>query len=205
MKLIREFYSRDTIVVAKELLGKVLVHEVNGIRTSGKIVEVEAYRGINDKGAHAYGGRRTPRTEALYGPAGHAYVYFIYGLYYCMNVVAMQEGIPEGVLIRAIEPIEGIEVMSERRFKKLFNDLTKYQLKNLTNGPSKLCSAMEIRREQNLMDLNGDELYIEEGKNESFEIVEAKRVGIDYAEEAKDYLWRFYIKGNKCVSVLKKD
>lgn len=122
-----------------------------------------------------------------------------------MNVVAMQEGIPEGVLIRAIEPIEGIEVMSERRFKKLFNDLTKYQLKNLTNGPSKLCSAMEIRREQNLMDLNGDELYIEEGKNESFEIVEAKRVGIDYAEEAKDYLWRFYIKGNKCVSVLKKD
>ncbi|KHD37272.1 3-methyladenine DNA glycosylase [Clostridium acetobutylicum] len=205
MKLIREFYSRDTIVVAKELLGKVLVHEVNGIRTSGKIVEVEAYRGINDKGAHAYGGRRTPRTEALYGPAGHAYVYFIYGLYYCMNVVAMQEGIPEGVLIRAIEPIEGIEVMSERRFKKPFNDLTKYQLKNLTNGPSKLCSAMEIRREQNLMDLNGDELYIEEGKNESFEIVEAKRVGIDYAEEAKDYLWRFYIKGNKCVSVLKKD
>ncbi|NOV87961.1 DNA-3-methyladenine glycosylase [Clostridium acetobutylicum] len=205
LKLIREFYSRDTIVVAKELLGKVLVHEVNGIRTSGKIVEVEAYRGINDKGAHAYGGRRTPRTEALYGPAGHAYVYFIYGLYYCMNVVAMQEGIPEGVLIRAIEPIEGIEVMSERRFKKLFNDLTKYQLKNLTNGPSKLCSAMEIRREQNLMDLNGDELYIEEGKNESFEIVEAKRVGIDYAEEAKDYLWRFYIKGNKCVSVLKKD
>lgn len=201
LKFSREFYSRDTIVLAKELLGKVLVHEVDGIKTSGKIVEVEAYRGIKDKGAHAYGGRKTARLEALYGEAGHAYVYFIYGLYYCMNVVAMQEGIPEGVLIRAIEPVEGIEVMSERRFKKPLNELSKYQLKNLTNGPSKLCSAMDIARAQNLMDLLGNELYIEDAENEDFEIVEAKRVGIDYAEEAKDYLWRFYIKGNKNVSV----
>ncbi|PJI09038.1 MULTISPECIES: DNA-3-methyladenine glycosylase [Clostridium] len=205
MKLMREFYSRDTIAVAKELLGKILVHEINGVKTSGKIVETEAYRGIKDKGAHAYGGRRTPRNEALYGPAGYSYVYFIYGLYYCMNVVAMKEGIPEGVLIRAIEPVSGIETMSERRFKKPYSELNKYQLKNLTNGPSKLCSAMDIAREQNSMDLLGDELYIEDGDSGAFEIIEAKRVGIDYAEEAKDYLWRFYIKGNKYVSVLKKE
>lgn len=205
MKLMREFYGRDTIAVAKELLGKIIVHEINDVKTSGKIVETEAYRGIKDKGAHAYGGRRTPRNEALYGPAGYSYVYFIYGLYYCMNVVVMKEGIPEGVLIRAMEPVSGIETMSERRFKKPYCELNKYQLKNLTNGPSKLCSAMDIAREQNSMDLLGDELYIEDGDSEAFEIVEAKRVGIDYAEEAKDYLWRFYIKGNKYVSVLKKD
>ena len=137
--------------------------------------------------------------------SGYSYVYFIYGLYYCMNVVAMKEGIPEGVLIRAIEPVSGIETMSQRRFKKSYSELNKYQLKNLTNGPSKLCSAMDIAREQNSMDLLGDELYIEKGDSEAFEIVEAKRVGIDYAEEAKNYLWRFYIKGNKYVSVLKKD
>lgn len=201
MKLSRDFYARDTIVVAKGLLGKTLVHEVEGIKTSGKIVEVEAYRGINDKGAHAYGGRRTPRNEALYGEAGYAYVYFIYGLYYCMNVVAMQKDIPEGVLIRAIEPILGIETMSERRFKKPYGELSKYQLKNITNGPSKLCLAMNITRAQNLMDLCGNEIYIEDVNKDKFEIVEAKRVGIDYAEEAKDYLWRFYIKGNKYVSV----
>ncbi|MFL0248883.1 DNA-3-methyladenine glycosylase [Clostridium neuense] len=201
MKLPKEFYGRDTIVVAKELLGKNFVHVVNGIKTSGKIVETEAYRGINDKGAHAYGGRRTPRNEALYGEPGYSYVYFIYGLYYCMNVVAMKKDIPEGVLIRAIEPTEGIETMSERRFEKAYSELNKYQVKNLTNGPSKLCLAMDITKKQNEMDLCGDELYFEELKNEPFEIVEAKRVGIDYAEEAKDYLWRFYIKGNRYVSV----
>lgn len=201
LKLPREFYGRDTIVVAKELLGKTFVHEVGGIKTSGKIVETEAYRGIKDKGAHAYGGRRTPRNEALYGPAGYSYVYFIYGLYYCMNVVAMKEGIPEGVLIRAIEPISGIETMSERRFKKPYSELSKYQLKNLTNGLSKLCLAMDITKAQNSIDLCGGELYFEETENEPFEIVEAKRVGIDYAKEAKDYLWRFYIKGNRYVSV----
>lgn len=200
MKLNREFYNRDTLVVAKELLGKVVVHEVDGIRTAGKIVEVEAYIGPIDKAAHSYNGRRTPRVEVMYGNPGFAYVYFIYGMHYCFNAVTREKGMPEAVLIRAVEPLEGKEEMSERRFKKSYDGLTKSQKKNLTNGPAKLCSALGIDKSLNRQDLCGDRLYIEEGSNEEFRIKSSKRIGIDYAEEAKDYLWRFYIENSEYVS-----
>lgn len=202
MKLKREFYSRDTITVAKELLGKVLVHNYNGQLLKGKIVETEAYLGLKDKAAHSYGGRKTKRVEVMYGPAGIAYVYFIYGMYYCFNIVTQEEGIPEAVLIRGIEPIENIDLMAINRFNKPYKELTKYQKKNLTNGPGKLCLAFNITKEEhNGMDLCGNILYLEEGNRENFNIIETTRIGIDYAEEAKDFPYRFYIEGNPYVSV----
>ena len=202
MRLTREFYARETLQVAKELLGKILVHEVNGVKLRGEIVETEAYIGSIDKACHAYGGKKTPRLMTLYGMPGIAYVYFIYGMYHCFNVITKEEGFPEGVLIRAIQPIEGLDVMSMLRFKKDYNELTKAQIKNLTTGPSKLCIAMNINKENNKQDLCTSELYIEDSaEKERVEIIEAKRVGIDYAEEAKDFLWRFYIKNNIWVSV----
>ncbi|MBZ9686730.1 DNA-3-methyladenine glycosylase [Clostridium estertheticum] len=202
MKLTREFYAKETLQVAKELLGKVIVHEVNGVKLRGKIVETEAYIGSIDKASHAYGGKKTPRLEALYGKPGIAYVYFIYGMYHCFNVITKEEGSPEGVLIRAIEPIEGLEEMSKFRFNKAYNELTKAQFKNLSSGPSKLCIAMNINKENNKQDLCESNLYIEESTDkEKIKIIEAKRIGIDYAEEAKDFKWRFYIKSNIWVSV----
>lgn len=202
MKLNREFYSRNTLTVAKELLGKVLVHNINGEKLKGIIVETEAYLGIRDKAAHAYGGRKTKRVEAMYGLPGTAYVYLIYGLYYCFNIVTEKEGVPEAVLIRAIEPIEGLDLMAKNRFGISYDNLTKYQKKNLTNGPGKLTRALNIDKALNMIDLCGDRLYLEEGDNSEFNIVETTRVGIDYAEEAKDFPYRFYIQGNSYVSKL---
>jgi len=202
VKLQREFYSRDTITVAKELLGKILVHNYKGKLLKGKIVETEAYLGINDKAAHSYGGRKTKRVETMYGPPGVAYVYFIYGMYYCLNIVTQKEGIPEAVLIRAVEPIENIDLMAINRFKKPYEELNQHQKKNLTNGPGKLCLAFNITKEEhNGMDLCGNILYLEEGNRENFNIIETTRIGIDYAEEAKDFPYRFYIEGNPYVSV----
>lgn len=200
-KLSRDFYNRDTLLVAKELLGKILIHEMDGKKIAGRIVEVEAYMGTLDKAAHSYGGKVTPRTEPMYGKSGFAYVYFIYGMYYCFNIVTQEEGKPEAVLIRALEPVEGLEYMFHNRYSKPYEDLTKYQIKNLVNGPGKLCNAMGIDKTLNKEDLCGDKLYIEEGTKDKFIIKTAKRVRIDYAEEAKDYLWRFYIDGNSNVSV----
>lgn len=200
MKLSREFYNRDTLEVAKGLLGKNLVTVENNIITSGKIVEVEAYMGLEDKAAHSYGGRRTKRVEVMYGKPGVAYVYFIYGLYYCMNVVAREEGIAQAVLIRAVEPLQGKEIMSKRRFNKNYDELKKRDIINLTSGPSKLCMAFNIDRSMNGEDLLGDRIYIEEGNKEEFEIGESPRIGIDYAEEAKHYPWRFFVSANPYVS-----
>lgn len=205
MKLQRSFYARDTLLVAKELLGKVLVHEVNGVKLKGKIVETEGYIGSIDKACHAYGGRKTPKLQPLYGKPGIAYVYFIYGMYHCFNVITKREGEPEGVLIRAVEPIEGLDEMSKLRYKKSYEEIPKSKKKNLTTGPSKMCIALNINKENNKQDLCNGNLYIENSKKEEkFEIAEAKRIGIDYAEEAKDFLWRFYIKDNNWVSVKEK-
>jgi len=200
-KLDREFYNRDTSIVAKELLGKVIVHEINGQRTSAKIVESEAYMGITDKASHSYGGRRTSRVEVMYGSPGFSYVFIIYGMYYCFNTVTREEGNPQAVLIRAVEPIEGFDLMAQNRFEKTYNQLTKTQIKNLTNRPGKLCSALLIDKNLSGEDLCSDKLYIEEGENEKFNIISSKRVGIDSSEEAKDYVLRFYIEGNEYVSV----
>ena len=202
MKILsREFYDRESIIVAKELLGKLLVHNINGENIVSKIVETEAYMGIIDKAAHSYGGKRTKRFEIMYGKAGFSYVYLIYGIYNCFNIVTNKEGIPQAILIRGVEPIEGIEFMAQSRYNKPYDLLNKSQLTNLTNGPGKLCKALAIDRSLNGLDMCASKLYVLEGDNKEVDIVSAKRVGIDYAEEAKDYLWRFYIKDNKYVSV----
>ena len=189
----KEFYKKSALEVAPELLGLTLVHITNEGITKGKIVEVEAYMGTKDKAAHSYSGLPTKRTKPMFGEAGHSYVYLIYGMYYCMNVVANKVGKAEAVLIRALEPVEGIELMTNRRKGKA--------LKQLCSGPGKLCIAMGINKANNGMDLCGDQLYIEvpEAKEE-FVISESKRINIDYAEEAKDYLWRYTIKDSKFLS-----
>lgn len=197
----REFYNRDALIVAKELLGKVLVHELYGQKLSVKIVETEAYMGIKDKAAHSYGGRRTQRVEVMYGGPGFSYIFFIYGMHYCFNIVTREEGNPQAVLIRAVEPIKGLDIIAGNRFGKTYSQLSKSKIKNLTNGPGKLCKALAIDRNLNGEDLCGKKLYVEEGEDDKFSIVSSKRVGIDYSEEAKDYPWRFYIEDNIYVSV----
>ena len=144
MRLGRDFYNRDTLTVAKELLGKVLVRNINGVTLKGKIVETEAYIGAIDKASHAYGGKRTNRTETLYADPGTVYVYIIYGMYHCLNLISEEKDVAGGVLIRGIEPLEGIEEMSKLRYRKNYEELSSYEKKNFSNGPSKLCMALGI-------------------------------------------------------------
>lgn len=201
MIISKEFYNRSALDVAQDLLGKVLVREVDGKVLKGKIVETEAYIGAIDKACHAYNGRRTKRTEILYEDAGVSYIYFIYGLYHCFNVVTNKKDVAEAVLIRAIEPINELDYISNIRYNKKYDELTKAQSKNLTNGPSKLCLAYLLNKDLNAVKLyEKGAVYITDDNNENFEIVESKRIGIDYAEEAKDFLWRFYIKDNIYIS-----
>ncbi|MFZ7101873.1 MAG: DNA-3-methyladenine glycosylase [Peptococcaceae bacterium] len=197
----RDFYNRDSLIVAQELLGKVLVHETDGQKIAAIIVEAEAYMGIKDKAAHSYGGKRTSRVEVMYGGPGFAYVFMIYGMYYCFNIVTREAGNPQAVLIRAVEPGEGLERMARKRFKKSYDQLNRRQIIGLTNGPGKLCQALLIDKALNGEDLCGSKLYVEEGEKENFRVIAAKRVGIDYAGEAKDYPWRYYIEDNPYVSV----
>jgi DNA-3-methyladenine glycosylase len=196
MILQESFYQQDTIIVAKELLGKILIHEISEGTITGRIVETEAYRGPEDQAAHSFGGRRIARNDAMYGPKGYAYVYFIYGLYYCFNITAGKvPGKPEAVLIRAIEPVEGEKIMLKRRGQQV-------KITNLTNGPSKLCMAMDISKAQNKTDLTVPPFYIEDASLvPKDDIVETTRIGVDYSGEWKNKPWRFYIKDNKFVSV----
>lgn len=191
--LTREFYRRDARQVAPELLGKLLVHKTpQGIR-SGMIVETEAYLGPEDAASHAYQNKRTVRTEILFGPAGYAYVYLIYGMYHCLNVVVNEENRPEAVLIRAVEPIEGIVAMLKTRNCK--------DIKNLSNGPGKLCQALGINQQFNGLDLCGQTLFITDHQSiKTSEIGVSPRVNIEYAGEYKDRLWRYYMKENPFVS-----
>ena len=199
-KLSRSFYGRDSVTVARELLGKVLVHKTGGQELRAIIVETEAYGGIPDKAAHSYGGKKTLRTKIMFGDPGFSYVYLIYGIYNCFNIVVAKEGDPQAVLIRALEPLEGLETMAINRYNKDYKKLNQKQIYGLTNGPGKLCMAMNIDRSLNGEDLSQDTLYLEARKEEEQKIVEAKRIGIDYAQEAKDYLWRFYLRDNPFVS-----
>ncbi|ADL05194.1 DNA-3-methyladenine glycosylase [Lacrimispora saccharolytica] len=196
IKLDREFYNRDSILVAREILGKVLVHQQEERRISARIVEAEAYMGLEDKAAHSYGGKRTPRVEVMYGDPGFAYIFPIYGMHYCFNIVTRERSVPQAVLIRAVEPLEGIQWMAQNRYGRPYEELTKSQKKGFANGPGKLCRALALDRSFNGKDLCGDQLFLEEGNWDDFHIIAAKRVGIDYAEEARDYLWRFYIEGS---------
>jgi DNA-3-methyladenine glycosylase len=179
-KLLRPFYDRDTVTVAKELLGKYLVHVHQGTEQVGKIIEVEAYLGPHDLAAHSARGL-TERTKVMFGPPGHAYVYLIYGMYHCMNVVTEKEGHASAVLIRAVEPVKNIELK--------------------TKGPGLLCKAMNINKKQNGIDLLSDVFYICEGtQSDSFTIVKKPRIGVDYAKHWAKRLLRFYIKDNPFVS-----
>jgi len=179
-KLPRSFYDRDTQLVARELLGTWLVHQTGGLRRIGKIVETEAYLGEHDLAAHSSKGL-TARTQTMFGPPGHAYVYLIYGMYHCMNVVTERKGHAAAVLLRALEPVENIE--------------------GRTCGPGLLCRAMKINRQLNAQDLLSEHFYIAAPEeSESFAIVKRPRIGVDYAKHwAKRHL-RFYIKGNPFVS-----
>lgn len=195
VKLPRDFYTRTSVLtVARDLLGKLLVVPTRvGTRVSGLIVEAEAYRGPQDRAAHSYGGRRTKRTETMYGIGGTAYVFFVYGMYNQFNVVTNAKDIPHAVLIRALEPVEGIELMRNRRQRQ--GDY------NLTNGPGKLCIAMGIDRKLNGADLLGNRVWLEEGiEVKRARIESGPRIGIDYAEEWKDKPWRFWIRNNPFVS-----
>lgn len=194
-KLSRDFYTRaNVLTISRELLGKLLVvPDERGQRVSGKIVEVEAYRGPEDRASHAYGGRRTKRTETMYQAGGIAYVYFVYGMYNQFNVVTNIQDIPHAILVRALEPVEGIETMRVRRHS--------HPDRNLTNGPGKLCVAMGIDRELNAADLLGKKVWLEEFERVSrSKIATGPRIGIDYAEEWIEKAWRFWIKGNQFVS-----
>lgn len=159
-------------------------------------MEVEAYAGPEDRAAHSFGGRRTPRNDVMFGEKGHAYVYLIYGMYYCVNFTAGNiPGKPEAVLIRALEPIEGVDLMAKRR------KLSEGSLKNLTNGPGRLCMAMAITKAENKLDVTKLPFYIKDAPPVlEPEVAETSRIGVDYAAEWKDKPWRFYIKKNPYVS-----
>lgn len=200
----KKFYNENGITLAKNLLNKFLIREYDNKKIVTKIVETEAYMGTIDKAAHAYKNRKSTRTDPLYLSGGHIYVYLIYGMYNCLNLSANKENIPECVLIRAVEPINDLDEISYNRFLKPYSELTNYQKKNLTNGPGKLCKGLNIDRSLSGKHIFGSELYIEDNTDDDFEIVEDKRINIDYAQEDKDKLWRFYIKNNKNVSVINK-
>lgn len=209
-RLPREFFIRDGITVAKELLGKILVHETGHGIIRGVITEVESYMGENDKGSHTYGGKRTERTEPMYHIGGTSYVYLIYGMYSCMNIACMTDGIPQAVLLRSVEPADEtsrklmnklrLEPINRKQLKKNKPLYTEDNLpdslkKHLADGPGKMCIAMDITRADNDIDMiESDTFYVTEGiKIDPRQIQVGKRIGIDYAEEAADYLWRFYL------------
>lgn len=195
-KLGRRFYaSRDGLALARALLGKrLVVPAAEGARVSGRIVETEAYLGAEDKAAHSYRNRRTARTETMFAVGGTAYVFFVYGMHHQFNVVAGPEGLPHAVLIRAVEPEEGLELMRERRPSKSDRELT--------SGPGKLCRALGIDRGFDGEDLLGRRVWIEDagGAFDPEEIASGPRIGIAYAEEYAHKPWRFWLKGNIYVS-----
>lgn len=194
-KLPRDFYTRSNVLeVARDLLGKTLVVPArNGARVAGIIVETEAYRGPEDRASHAYNGRRTNRTETMFGLGGTAYVYFVYGLYNQFNVVTNVEDVPHAILVRAVEPTEGLDIMRRRRRGR-----SEYEL---TSGPGRLCLALGIDRTLDKADLLGERVWIEEGISISpRQLARGPRIGIDYAENWIEKPWRFWVRDNPFVS-----
>jgi DNA-3-methyladenine glycosylase len=196
MRLSRDFFAQDTLTAARLLLGKRLVRRLNGRRLSGCIVEVEAYIGQDDKGCHASVGR-TARNDVMFGPPGHAYVYFNYGMHWMFNVVTEAEGFPAAVLIRALEPLEGVKVMERNRRGR-----TGFEL---CSGPAKLAQALQITRALNGADLcarRGAELWVEEAPPISDDdIAVSPRVGLNNTPDPwKSVPWRFHVRGNSFVS-----
>lgn len=192
LRLSRSFYSRPALEVARDLIGKVLVRRLDRKNLSGKIVETEAYAGPHDLACHASKGH-TGRTAVMFGPPGHAYVYMIYGFYFCLNVVTEPVGYPAAVLIRAVEPLESMDVMQRLR------DYPQKET-NIASGPGKLCMAMSIDKALNGADLLGRTLWLEDRGLAPGTIQSGPRVGVDYAGEYKDKPWRFFEEGNPHVS-----
>ncbi len=196
MVLKADFFNTDAISLAKKLLGKIIVREINDNIIKCMIVETEAYVGPKDKACHAFNNKRTKRTEVMFWDSGFSYVYLIYGMYYCFNIVASDKEKPEAVLIRAVEPIEGVDLIKENR------KIKSNKIKDLTNGPGKLCQALSIDKTFNGFNLTkGDKLYLENGdKINETKIESSPRINIDYAEEYIDKKWRFFIKNNNFLS-----
>ncbi len=187
-KLSRQFYNRATIDVAREILDKQIVYNSPNGKLSARIVEVEAYIGEGDPACHASRGK-TKRNEVMFGKAGFAYLYLIYGMYNCLNFVTEKDGFPSAILLRAAEPEEGIDIMLQNNFKK--------ESSKLLAGPGLFCKAFGLTREQNGLDLTNEELYLESRNNNKVEIVETTRIGIS---DGKELLGRFYDKNSKAVS-----
>ena len=196
MKLTEAFYLRDDVVaISKDLLGKYLFTHIDGVTTGGYIVETEAYNGIIDKASHAYGNRQTPRTKTMYLRGGIAYVYLCYGIHEMFNIVTSVEGRPQAILIRAINPTEGLDVMLSRRNMLAVKP-------NITMGPGSVAKALGISRDINAFSLQSDTIWIEDRglvfPGES--IAAVPRVGVSYAAEDALLPYRFYVKGNPYVS-----
>ena len=195
MKLPADFYTHaDVVTVARRLLGtRLVVPTRHGRRVAGIIVETEAYQGPEDRASHAYAGRRTRRTETMYARGGTAYVYFVYGMYHQFNVVTNTADVPHAVLVRALEPVEGLDLMRRRRAGE--------PDRNLTSGPGKLCIALGIDRRLDGADLRGERIWLEPARRVAPAAIAAgPRVGIDYAREWAARPWRFWLRGNPFVS-----
>lgn len=199
-KLPLSFYERKTEIVAKDLIGKVLVRKLsNGKTLKAIITETEAYLGIKDKACHTFRGKRTARTEAMWGPAGHAYVYFVYGMHHCFNAVTRQQGVPEAILIRGAIPL--VSTRQTAVWKKNEPNIKRWN--QLMSGPGKLCKVLGINKQLNKRSLNSNQIWIEEGIRVSRKsIIKTSRVGIKYAEEAQywplRFIWNF---GGLCESL----
>ena len=203
-RLPRDFYNGDTVRIARDLLGKYLVRVLDGEPLVCRITETEAYVGRCDRACHAFGYRRTARNAVMFGPPGHAYIYFVYGMHYCLNFVTEPEGEPSAVLIRAVEPVHGIDTIRKLRFGTGFSaKMTAYQRKNFMNGPGKVCKGLSLSTNQNATDLTENKLFVCDSPvdialpcpplPEREEIIATPRIGVDYAEEAKDFPWRFWL------------
>lgn len=202
--LAQRFFEGDTVEAARSLVGKYLVRQYGGLTLCARITETEAYVGRMDKACHAYGYRKTERTRTLFAPPGTAYVYLIYGMHCCLNFVTEPEGEPAAVLIRGLSPRHNQDIIAENRFHCKCVDMTAYQRKNFLNGPGKVCAGMNIDRSLNALPYGSKELFICERPEDAglppcpeddapLDIHVGKRIGIDYAQEAVHFPWRFYL------------
>ena len=202
--LAQRFFEGDTVQTARSLVGKYLVRRYDGLTLAARITETEAYVGRTDKACHAYGYRKTERTRTLFAPPGTAYVYLIYGMHCCLNFVTEPEGEPAAVLIRGLAPRHNQDIIAENRFHCKCADMSAYQKKNFLNGPGKVCAGMNIDRSLNALPWGSQELFVCQSLDElglptpeedlsPLRIRVGKRIGIDYAQEAVDFPWRFYL------------
>jgi DNA-3-methyladenine glycosylase len=193
-RLSLEFYCRDGLTLARDLLGKIVVHEAPDGLAAGRIVETEAYRGPEDRAAHSFGGRRTARNEVMWGPPGRAYVYFVYGMHWCLNVVCATEGVPEAVLLRALEPLDGFDLMRRRRGGSPPDP-------HLLRGPGNVCRGLGITGIQNGTDLiTGTLSILDAPRVPASRVGRSTRIGVAYAGDHADRPWRFYVTGSPAVS-----